>query len=166
MTEAIILCQIYINSIVEYNLGKQLSYSSAYHHSSNPAERAINTVKGLMKHCVLAKQSWRIALLEYLSTPLDSKTPSPSEFNGRKFGSMLPNLSDFSTQHSDRLVNRHTAQLQHDTKGCTMCELPVGSTVGYRDHTRNKFNIGIVSKEKADLMQLPLTLVKTLAIIA
>ena len=32
------------------HLGIQLSYSSAYHHSSNPAEWAIRTVKGLMKH--------------------------------------------------------------------------------------------------------------------
>ena len=102
-----------------------------------------------MKHCVLAKQSWRLALLEYLSTPLDAKTPSPSELNGRKFGSMLPNISNFSTQHSDRLVERHTAQLQHNTKGRTMCELPIGSTVGYRDHTKSQFNIGIVSDRKS-----------------
>ena len=67
-----------------------LIYSSAYHHSANPAERAIRTVKGLMKKCTKAKQSWRLALLEYLATPLDSKTPSPSELNGRKFGSMYP----------------------------------------------------------------------------
>ena len=94
-----------------------------------------------MKCCVSAKQSWRLALLEYLSTPLDAKTPSPSELNGRKFGSMLPNISNFSTQHSDILVERHTAQLQHDTKGCSMCELP-------GDHTKNQFNVGIVSDRK------------------
>ena len=143
VTEATILFQQYCK-----HLGIQLSYSSAYHHSSNPAERAIHTVKGLMKHCVSAKQSWRLTLLEYLLTPLDAKTPSPSELNGRKFGSMLPNVSNFSTHHSDRLVERHTAQLQHDTKGCSMCELPVGSTVKYRDHTKNQFNVGIVSDRK------------------
>ena len=104
VTEAAILLQISFNSIANI-------YSSAYHHSSNPAERAVCTVKGLMKCCVSAKQSWRLALLEYLSTSLDAKTPSPSELNGRKFGSMLPNISNFSTHHSDRLVERHTAQL-------------------------------------------------------
>ena len=31
------------------HLGIQLSYFSAYHHSSNPAEQAIRTVKDLMK---------------------------------------------------------------------------------------------------------------------
>ena len=61
---------------------------------------------------------------------------------------MLPNISNLSTQHSDRLVKRHTAQLQHHAKGRSMCELPVGSTVGYRDHNKNQFNIGLVSDRK------------------
>ena len=63
---------------------------------------------------------------------------------------MLPNISNFSTQHSDRLVERHAEQLQHDTKGrgCSMSELPVGSTVRYRGHTKNQFNVGIVSDRK------------------
>ena len=82
--------------------------------------------------------------MEYLATPLDSKTPSPSELNGRKFCSMLPNVSNLSFQHSDKLVERHNAQLQHDTQGCTLKELPVGSTVGYHDHTSNQFHVGVV----------------------
>ena len=40
-------------------LGISLLFSSAYHHSGNPAERAIRTIKGLMKQCTMAKQSWR-----------------------------------------------------------------------------------------------------------
>ena len=119
------------------HLGIKLSYSSAYHHSTNLAERPIRTNKGLMKKCTKAKQSWRLALLEYLATPLDSKTPSLSELKGRKFGSMLPNVSNFSSQYSDKLVERHGAQLQHDTQCRTLKELPVGSTVGYHDHTNN-----------------------------
>ena len=129
------------------HFGIQLSYSSAYHHSSNPAEGHMHSKRPYETLC-LSQTSWRLALLEYLSTPLDAKTPSPSELNGRKFGSMLHNISNFSTQHSDRFVERHTAQLQDDTKGHSMCELPVGSTVGYRDHTKNQFNVGIVSDRK------------------
>ena len=75
--------------------------------------------------------------------------PSPSELNGRKIGSMLHNIS--TSVHSDRLVERHTAQLQHDTKGHSMNELPVGSTVGYRDHTKNQFNVGIISERNGRL---------------
>ena len=69
------------------HLGISLSFSSAYHHSENPAERAIRTVKGLMKHCTMAKWSWRLALMEYLATPLDNNTLSPSELNGHRFNS-------------------------------------------------------------------------------
>ena len=130
------------------HLGISLSYSMPYHHSANLAERAIRTAKSLMKKCTKAKQSWKLALLEYLATPLDSKTPSLSELNGRTFGSMLLNVSNFSSQHSDKLVERHDAQLQHDTQGCTLKELPVGSTVGYCDHANNQFHVGFVSERK------------------
>ena len=57
------------------HLGINLTFSSAYHHSGNPAERAIRTVKLLMKHCTMAKQSWRLALVEYLATPLRLQHP-------------------------------------------------------------------------------------------
>ena len=129
------------------HLGINLTFSSAYHHSGNPAERAIRMVKGLMKCCTMAKQLWRLALLEYLATPLDSNTPSPSELNGHKFNSLLPNISH--SKFSDVLVEHHDAQLQHDTRGCTLSELPVGSKVSYRDHLTNRFIIGIVSARDA-----------------
>ena len=35
--------------------------------------------------------------------------------------------------------------MQHDTQGCTLKELPVGSTVGYCDHANNQFHVGVVS---------------------
>ena len=65
----------------------------------------------------------------------------------QEIGSMLPNISNFTSVHSDRLVERHTAQLQHNTKGCSMNELPVG----YRDHTKNQFNVGIISERNGRL---------------
>ena len=130
------------------HLGIKLSYSSTYHHSANLAERALRTVKSLMKKFTKAKQSWRLALLEYLATPLDSKTPSPSELNGRKFVGMLPSVSNFSSQHSDKLVKRHDAQLQHDTQGSTLKELPVSNIIGYHDHVNNQFHIGVVSERE------------------
>ena len=106
------------------HLGISLTFSSAYHHSGNPAEWAIRTVKGLMKHCTMAKQSGRLALMKYFTTPLDSNTASPSELNGHRFNSLLPNISN--SKYSDGLVECHDAQLQHDTRGCTLPDLPVG----------------------------------------
>ena len=58
--------------------------------------------------------------------------------------SMLPNISNFSSKYSDKLVERHDAQLQHDTQGHTLKELPVGITLGYCDHANNQFHVGIV----------------------
>ena len=51
----------------------------------------------------MAKQSWRLASLEYLTTPLDGNTPSPSKLNGHKFNSLLPNVNTLN-DNSDILV--------------------------------------------------------------
>ena len=93
------------------HLGINLTFSSAYHHSSNSVERAIRTIKMLMKQCSMAKQSWRLALLEYLTTPLDGNMPSPSKLNGCKFNSLLPNVNTLNDK-SNILVKYHDAQLQ------------------------------------------------------
>ena len=98
----------------------------------------------------MAKQSWRLSLIEYLATPLDSNTPSPSELNGHRFNSFLPNVSTFSSsKHSDVLVSHHDAQLQCDKRDHVLPELSVGSKVGYRDYVTNKLNVGIVSAKDA-----------------
>ena len=80
--------------------------------------------------------------------PLDSNTPSPSELNGLRFNSLLPNVSTFS-RHSDVLVSHHDAQLQYDKRGHVLPELSVGSKVGYRNHVTNKFDVGIISARDA-----------------
>ena len=100
-----------------------------------------------MKRCTMAKQSWRLTLLEYLTIPLDSNTPSPSELNGHKFNPLLPSISN--TKFSDVLVECHNAQLHHNTRGHTLLELPVGSTFGYRDQLTNRFHVGIVAARDA-----------------
>ena len=101
-----------------------------------------------MKHCTMAKQSSRLALMEYLATPLNNNTPLPSELNGHRFHSLLPNISTFS-RHSNVLVSCHDAQLQHDKRGHVLPEFPVGSKVGYRNHVTNKFDVGIISARDA-----------------
>ena len=76
------------NEFVDFckHLNITLTLSSGYHHSSNPAERVVKTVKSLMKHCLASNTLWRITLSEYLSTPPSSNIPSPSELMGRQFG--------------------------------------------------------------------------------
>ena len=92
-----ILCQF-----IEFTKHLNISFtlSSAFHHSSNPAECAVKTVKSLMKKYLAANTSWHIALLEYLSTPLSSNIPSPSELMGRQFRGLLQFFQDCSASES------------------------------------------------------------------
>ena len=98
----------------------------------------------------MAKQSWRLAFLKYLTTPLDGNTPSPSELNDRKFNSLLPNVNTLN----DKSVKCHDAQLQRDTREKLLPELPVGSKVGFRNHITNSYDIGIVTAWNARLYQI------------
>ena len=92
------------NQFVDFckKLNISITLSSSYHHSSNPAECAVKTIKSLMKHCLASNTLWRIASLEYLSTPLSSNIPSPSELMGRQFRGLLPFFQDHGTTESDR----------------------------------------------------------------
>ena len=120
--------QIHLDTILKYLT--ELSYSSAYHHSSNPAEHAIHTVKNLMKRGYHANESWRSALLEYLATPLDSNLPSPSELNRRQFSGLLPNLrcNSLPDSTSKALIDQHKKQLNR-AHGKELRDLPEGSTI-------------------------------------
>ena len=66
--------------------------TSAYHHQSNPAERAIRTVKSIMRKCMETGNSWRLGLLEYLCTPISDHIPSPSELLNRRYRGVQPFL--------------------------------------------------------------------------
>ena len=88
-------------------LGIDLTFCSAYHHSSNPAECAIRNVKNLMKCCASAGKSWHIALLEYLATPLSTGIPSPAAMMGRDFRGLLPHLQHFLPDSTEELLVHH-----------------------------------------------------------
>ena len=74
------------------DLGITLSFSSSYHHQSVPAECSVCTVKNIMKKCHETHSPWHLGLLEYLCTPLDDKTPSPSSLIGCQFKGLCPLL--------------------------------------------------------------------------
>ena len=43
-------------------LDVKLSFSSAYHHSGNPAERAVCIIQNIMHKCTHTKTDWRLGL--------------------------------------------------------------------------------------------------------
>ena len=114
-------------------LGIDLTFCSAYHQSSNPAECAIRNVKNLMKCCASAGKSWRIALLEYLATPLSTGIPSPAAMMGRDFKGLLPHLQHFVPDSTkEQLVQCHENQVS--TGGHDLSEISIGSNVTFLDH--------------------------------
>ena len=120
-------------------LGIDLTFCSAYHHSSNPAECAIRNVKNLMKCCASPGKSWHIALLEYLATPLSTGVPSPAVMMGRLFRGLLPYLQNFLPDSTkEQLVQCHINQVH--TGGHDLSEISLGSKVTFLDHRMGDWN--------------------------
>ena len=120
------------------DLGIDLTYCSAYHHSSNPAECAIRNVKNLMKHCGAVHKLWCISLLEYLATPLCTGLPSPAAMMGRDFRGLLPHLQCFLPDSAtELLVQRHQNQVHPG--GHDLPYISIGSNVTFLDHRTNEW---------------------------
>ena len=115
------------------DLSIHLNFSRGYHHSANQPERAVHTVKDVMKCCFSASVHWRIALLEYLCTPGPSGK-SPSEVLYRQFRGIMPMLNDSSSCVSDanKLAERRKEEKdKFDVQKCELKLLIIGSVVSY-----------------------------------
>ena len=115
------------NEFVEFckHLNITITLSSGYHHSSNPAECAVKTIKSLMKQCLAGNRSWQIALLEYLCTPLGPNIPSPSELMGRQCRGLLPLFQDCGAPESVQeqvMLQKEKEKCRHDA---VVHDLPV-----------------------------------------
>ena len=129
------------------DLGISLSFSSSYHHQSVPAERSVRTVKSIMKKCHETGTPWRLGLLEYLCTPLDEKTPSPSSLLNRQFKGLCPIFNHTNSGEGvlENLINRRLSEkLHHDIRGRTLEDIPTGSTAAVLDHRSNTWTVGHV----------------------
>ena len=129
------------------DLGISLSFSSSYHHQSVPAECSVRTVKNIMKKCHETGTPWHLGLLEYLCTPLDEKTPSPSSLLGRQFKGLCPifNHTNSSEGVLENLINRElNEKLHHDRRSHTLEDIPTGSTAAVLDHHSNTWTVGHV----------------------
>ena len=135
------------------DLGIHLNFSSGYHYSANQAERAVHTVKDLMKHCYSTSVHWRLALLEYLCTP-GPNGKSPLELLYRQFRGIMPMLSDSSSCISDanKLAERRKeekekfdARHQHELK-----PLVIGSTVSFLNSDLKMWSMGLIHGRSTD----------------
>ena len=99
-----------------------------------------------MKKCHETGTPWRLGLLGYLCTPLDEKTPSPSNLIGRQFKGLCPTFSSLQeSQEStlEHLIEKHLCEkLYHDKKSRTLADIPTGSTAAILDHRSNTWTVG------------------------
>ena len=91
------------SNFTSIDLSITLSLSSSYHHQSVPAERSVRTVKNIMKKCHETGTPWHLGLLEYLCTPVDYKTPSPSSLIGHQFKGLCPTFSSLQESQEGTL---------------------------------------------------------------
>ena len=124
-------------------LNIKLLFSSAYHHSRNPAERALRIMENIMKKCAHTKTNWRLGLLEYLCTPLSEKLSSPAELLATcQYKGLQPTLhakllpqSTVAEINKDKLIShKEIEKANHDGSTHDLPIMPVGCTVTYFDH--------------------------------
>ena len=137
----------------------KLSFSSAYHHSGNPAERAVHIIKNIMKKCVHTKTNWRLGLLEYLCTPLSDKISSPAELLATcQYKGLQPTLcarllpqSTVAESNKDELIShKEIEKANHDRLAHDLPIMPVGCTVTYFNHMSKAWLVGKIAQRTHD----------------
>ena len=133
------------------NLDIVLEFSSSYHLSSNPAERAVRTVKNIMKKCADAKlknSAWRIGLIEYLCAPISDQTPSLAKIlNSHIYKGYQPFLFSSSRSESvtEKLVERGKEEkLYHDRSFSDKPVIGERQNVWYRNNVKNIWGKGTI----------------------
>ena len=133
-----------------HSLNIKVTYSSVEHHSSNYAERAVQTVKNFMKRNY---NELKLSLLEYLMTPvrLQGSNNSPLKLmSKRNIRGILPTRKQESnTEDYDRMKLRRQEQAKH-YKGTRYDIIPMGASVMYYDHNVSKWTPGIVVERVHD----------------
>ena len=104
-----------------------------------------------MKQWLVGNTSWRIALLEYLSTPLGPNIPSPSELMGRQFRGILPFFQDRGATESVKeqvMLQKEKEKCRHDASAHDLPVIPVGATVTYINKDLKTWSIGRVESHE------------------
>ena len=128
------------------DLDISLSFSSLYHHQSVPAECSVRTVKNIMKKFHETGTPWCLGLLEYICTPLDEKTPSPSSLLSTQFRGLCLIFNHTNSGESvlKNLINRWVNEKLHHDRSHTLEDIPTGSTAAVLDHHSNTWTVGHV----------------------
>ena len=140
-------------------LDVKLSFSSAYHHSGNPAECAVCIIKNIMRKCAHTKTNWRLGPLEYLCTPLSARLASPAEllatcwYKGLQpilHARLLPQFTVAGSNKDELISCKEIEKANHDRSAHDLPILPVGCTVTYFDHVSRAWLLGRIAQHTLD----------------
>ena len=125
-----------------------LTFGSSEHHSSNYAERSVQTVKNFMRK----SQEWSICLLEYHMTPIRHQGAESSPMRlmqQRTIRGILPTRQQETNQcNYEKFRTRKLEQSQYQT-GQNLPTLPIGSNVLYYS-ARNQWSPGVIVERVHD----------------
>ena len=144
-------------------LDVKLSFSSAYHHIGNSAERAVCIIKNIMKKCAHTKTNWRLSLQEYLCTPLSARLGSPAEllatcwYKGLQptlHARLLPQSTVAESNKDELISHKEIEKANHDRSAHDLLILPVRCTVTYFDHVSKAWLVGRITQCNHDCAYL------------
>ena len=131
------------------SLNIKVTYSSAEHHSSNYAERGVQTVKQFMRKT----EEWQMALLEYLMTPirLQGTHSSPLQLMKKRIIRGVLPVRQQGTCSSDyeRKLSRRQEQAKYQS-GSQYRPLVMGSSILYYDHDKSQWVPGVLVEKIHD----------------
>ena len=111
-----------------------------------------------MKKCHETDTPWHLGLLEYLYTPLDEKTRSPSNLIGHQFKGLCLTFSSLQESQEGTLEHliekRLHEKLYHDKKSRALADIPTGSTTAILDHRSNTWTVGHIL-DRSYTVELP-----------
>lgn len=151
-------CGPQFNSGIFSNFSKSWGFehvksSPHYPQSNGQVERMVQTVKGIMKKSIESRDDYRLGILEYINTPLDSSLPSPAELlYSRKLRSIVPTSPNLLIPKVQGNISKNLKQKQavqkyyYDRGSINMCSLQVGQKVKILDLIKKRWVSETVSK--------------------
>ena len=131
------------------SINMNLTFGSSEHHSSNYAERSVQTVKNFMRK----SQEWSICLIEYHMTPIRHQGAESSPMRlmqQRTIRGILPTRQQETNQcNYEKFRTRKLEQSQYQT-GKNLPTLPIGSNVLYYSAVRNQWSPGVIVERVHD----------------
>ena len=131
------------------SINLNLTFGSSEHHSSNYAERSVQTVKNFMRK----SHEWSICLLEYHLTPIRHQGGDCSPMKlmqQRTIRGILPTRQqETNLTNYDRFRVRKSEQSQYQT-GQDLPKLPIGSNILYYSSVRNQWLPGVIVERVHD----------------